>query len=319
VDLRDFAVYRFLSPGGEARFWAGRRVIDPTVPAREIAKQVGLSESGVRSRLRGLARHGYLHGTSVIVNPSLFGVRVFVAELPLKDVRQVEQLFRDLALVDGVLFARDTLDEGDRQLRVHFVAEDTATAARRATLLRRLSPTGQLRGPQPYWIPSCERGLTPLDWRLLHALWANPDSTITRTASALGISLKTAARRYHELIESRACWWTHGPDSEEFPLALLWIEVRDPAHRGPLRERIAREASAWMPVAADGLGFEPGSPPAWIAGLVPADAPTVLEKLVKKCVAFPGVVNVRRTFPLGSATYPSWLAGRMVSSRRSAA
>jgi DNA-binding Lrp family transcriptional regulator len=286
-------------------------MIDPTIPAREIARHVGISENGVRARLQGLAQQGFLRGTMVVLNPSLFGVRDFVAELPVREVREAERVFRDLALVEGVIFARDTLDEGDRHIRVHFVAEDDAAAAQRAALLRRLSPTNQLRGPQPYWLPSCERELSPLDWRVLRAVWSHPDATITETAHALRISPKTAARRYHQLIESRACWWTHGPYSEEFPLALLEVEVEDPSYREPVVERILREATAWMPVAADGLGLEPGSASTVIAGLVPADAPTVLEKLVRKCVGLPGVVNVRRTFPLGSAIYTAWFSDRI--------
>ncbi len=311
MDLLDFAIYRFLSPHGEARFWAGRRLIDPTMPAGEIAQHVGISENGVRARLRSLAEQGFLRGMTVIPNPSLFGVSVYVAELPVKDVREVDRLFRDLALIDGVIFARDTLDEGDRQLRVHFVAANDPAASRRASLLRRLSPSNQLRGPTLYWIPPCDRELTPLDWRVLHAFWSHPDAKINEIARSLRISPKTAAQRYHRLIDSRACWWTHGADSEEFPLALLLVEVQDAAHRDVVAEKIKKEASAWMPVAGDGLGVEPGSPLTWIAGLVPADAPVGLEKLVRKCVGFSGVLRVRRTFPLGSATYGGWFAERI--------
>lgn len=317
MDLLDFAVYRYLSPRGEARFWAGRRLIDPTIKAREIATHVGISENGVRERLRGLARQGYLRGTEVIPNPTLFGTRLFVADLPLERVTEVEPIFRDLALVDGVVFARDTLDEEDRQISVHFVAETEEIAARRATLLRRLSPSNLLRGPHPYWIPSCERSLSPLDWKLLRAVWSHPEATITETARRLHLSLKTAARRYHELIESRACWWTHGPKSEEFPLALLQLELRNPTDRDGVFGRILRAAAAWMPVANDGLGLAPGSSPTLIAGLVPADAPTLLEKFLKKCVEMPGVVNVRRTFPLGSAAYPQWFSERIADRVRS--
>jgi DNA-binding Lrp family transcriptional regulator len=304
VDLLDFAIYRYLSPRGEARFWAGRRLIDPTIPAQEIAQKVGISENGVRARLRGLAKKGYLRHTMVLLNPSLFGAQVFVAELPVRKVSEVDKIFRDLALVEGVIFARDTLDERDRQIRVHFVSEDETTALRRATLLRRLSPTDQLRGPLPYWIPPCERELSPLDWRVLQAVWTHP-------ARALRMSLKTTSKKHHQLVESHACWWTHGSDSEEFPLALLQVEVGDPGDWSDVAERVQREATAWMPVASDGLGFEPETVQTVVAGLVPADVPTGLEKLVRKCVALPGVINVRRTFPLGSANYSAWFADRL--------
>ncbi len=315
MDVLDFAIYRFLSPDGEARFWAGRRLIDPTIPAREIAQRVGLSETGVRARLRGLAERGFLRGTSVIVNPSLFGARVFVAELPVRKVEEVEPVFRDLELVDGVIFARDTLDEGERQIRVHFVAETPATAFHRASLLRRLLSSNRLRGPQPYWIPPCERELSSLDWRVLRAVWRDPAASLTEIARQLRITPKTAARRHHELVASKACWWTHGPDSEEFPLALLQVEVRRPEDRDRVVGQILERAEAWMPVADDGFGVEPGSTPTVIAGLVPADAPTGLEKLVKKCVNLAGVVAVRRTFPLGSAAYAAWFSDRL-SERR---
>lgn len=311
MDPLDFAIYRYLSPGGEARFWVGRRVIDPTIPARAIAERVGISENGVRARLRGLAQKGFLRGTTVVPNPSLFGVGVYVVEVPVKKTSEVDRVVRDLALVEGVVFARDTLDEGDRQIRVHFVSESDAATARRAALVRRLSPTNHLRGPQPYWLPPCERELTPLDWRVLDAIYRAPDATVSETARAVKVSLKTAARRLHELVAARAFWWTHAPGCEEFPLALVQIEVRDPSDRTPVTERVSKEAPAWMPVASDGLGLAPGAGATQVAALVPADAPTVLERWMKKCLELPVVTGVRRTFALGSATYPGWYSERL--------
>jgi len=306
MDPLDFAIYRFLSPNGEARFWAGRRVIDPTIPAREIAERVGISENGVRARLRGLTEQGILRGKAVTPNPSLFGATTYVAELPIKTVGDAERVFRDLALVEGVVFARDTLDEGERHVGVYFVSEGDSTTARRAALIRRLSPTGQLRAPEPYAIPTCSQEASPLDWRLLQALGRTPDATIAEVARTVRISLKTAARRYHQLIESRACWWTHGPQAEEFPLALVRMDLHDPSLRESVVGSALQAAPAWMPVASDGLGLEPTVAAGVAAGLVPADAPTVLERLVKKLADLPGVESVRRTFALGSMTYPTW-------------
>ena len=311
MDPLDFAIYRTLSPGGEARFWAGRRLIDPTIPARAIAEQVGISENGVRARLRGLAERGYLRGRAVTPNPSLFGVQVLVTGLPVKAAREVEQIYRDLALVEGVVFARDTLDESERVVRVHFVSESDATTRRRSALLRRLAPSGELETPQRYWIPGCERELSALDWRVLQAVCRAPDASIAETAQASRISLKTAGRRLHELIDSKACWWTHGPDAEEFPLALIQVTVQDAAFRGLVAGSILEKATAWMPVAADGFGLEPGKSATEIAGLVPADAPTVLERTVKWMGDLPGVTSVRRTFALGSRSYPGWFVDRV--------
>ncbi|MFZ0831056.1 MAG: winged helix-turn-helix transcriptional regulator [Thermoplasmata archaeon] len=316
MDPLDFAIYRYLSPGGEARFWAGRRVIDPTIPAREIADHVGISENGVRARVRSLTERGFLGPKAVTPNPSLFGVRVFVAEVPVKQTGEVERVLRDLALVEGVIFARDVMDEEERKIRVHFVSDTDSTTTRRAALLRRLSPTGELHAPQPYWTPPCDHELSPLDWRVLHAIWLHPDASIAEIAHSVGISLKTTARRYHQLIESHACWWTPGPTLEEFPLALVWLDLQGPEDREPVAGRIPREAPVWMPVASDGLGLDPTVPSNVIAGLVPADAPAILEKVLRKFAGLPGVTKVRRTFALGSMAYPAWFSEQIASRLR---
>ena len=288
-------------------------MIDPTIPAREIAERVGLSENGVRARLAGLAARGFLRGTAVTPNPSLFGARLFVAELPVATAVEAERLFRDLALADGVVFARDTLDETDRKVQVYFVSESDSTTGRRVALLRRLAPGERLRGPQPYWIPACEQELSPLDWRTLQAICLCPDGTIAEVARATHLSSKTAARRYRGLLGARACWWTHGADSEEFPLALVRAEVDDSAHRNAVAREVRKETASWMPVASDGLGVGPESAATVVAGLVPADAPTTLERWVKRVAALPGVVSVRRTFALGSRSYPTWFADQVAA------
>ncbi|HLN51080.1 MAG TPA: winged helix-turn-helix transcriptional regulator [Thermoplasmata archaeon] len=311
MDPLDFAIYRALSPGGEARFWAGRRLIDPGIPARAIAEQVGISENGVRARLKSLDRQGFLRGRAVTPNPSLFGVRVFVAEIPVKDPGEVERLYRDLALVEGVIFARDTLDEGDRALHVHFVSESDSTTRRRVSLLRRLAAPSQAGAPQLYRIPECDREPSPLDWRILQAVCRAPGATIAETAGTVKISLKTAARRLHELVDSKACWWTPGPDAEEFPLALIQITVSERSQRDAIAGKVHEAAPIWMPVASDGLGVDPETSATVISGLVPADAPTLLERTVSKLADYPGVVRVRRTFALGSRSYPGWFTDRL--------
>ena len=311
MDSLDFAIYRYLSPEGDARFWAGRRVVDPRVTAREIAARVGISENGVRARLRSLTKQGFLRGTAVAPNPSLFGVRTLVAKVPVKAPGDVKRVFHDLALVEGVVFARDTIDEEDRTVQAYFVSDGPRTTARRTALLRRLSPTAEVSEPVPYWIPECERPLSPLDWRILHAVRLRPDSTLAEIATAQHIGLKTLARRYHQLIDSRACWWTLGPDSEEFPLALVAVELSSPTLREAVNDGILKAGPGWIPVSSDGLGLEPSSALTVVAGLLPIEAPAILERAVGKIGELPGVVRVRRTFALGSRTYPDWFTERI--------
>lgn len=311
MDSLDFAIYRFLAPAGEARFWAGRRIIDPTITPREISERVGISESGVRTRLGHLAERGFLRDKAVIPNPSLFGMQVFVTDLLVHQSGEVDRLLHDLSLVEGVVFTRDLMDEEERKIQVHFVSESESTAARHAALMGRLSPTGEPALASPYYIPPCGRELSPLGWRALAGVWQRPDTTIAELSKTVGVTLKTAARSYHQLLESRACWWTHGPSSEEFPLALVSVDLRTPGDREAVAGWVVQEIRNWIPVADDGLGFEPAESTTVLAGLVPADAPTVLERFLRKLAGVDGVAKIRRTFPLGSATYTSWFGERI--------
>lgn len=306
MDQFDYAIYRYLSPDGLIRFWGARRSIDPRVSVREIAEKVGLSEAGTRARLRSLKEKGILHGNETWLNPSLFGASLVVAEVPVNEASEARQLLQELSLVDGVTFARDILDEQDRKVRVHFVSDNASATARRTSLLRRLSPTGTLRGPTPYWIPPCSRNLTPLDWRMLKAFRSRPDSTLARFAKEVGVSLKTTASRFHALLDSYACWWTPDGQSEEMPLALLSISLREAGDRLGVAREVARQNPSWMPVAPDGYGVPPGTPSAPLVGLVPVEGPAGVERTVRRTLDIEGVVDLRRTFALGSAGYAQW-------------
>ncbi len=315
LDALDYAIYRHLSPDGLVRFWGGRRLVDPRVSAREIADKVGLSEAGVRSRLRSLKQRGYLRSTEMWLNPSLFDVSIVVAEVPIKDPGEAKRLCDELALIEGVTFARDILDEEDRKVRVYYISDTPAATARRTALLRRLAPSAQIRGPTPYWIPPCSRLPSPLDWRLLGAFRRRPDSTLARFASDVRVSLKTTASRFHQLLDSGTCWWTISHDSEEMPLALLSLRLDAQVDPPNVGQSAAREIPGWIPLAPDGMGIAPSEGAPWVAGLVPVDSPVTVEHLVRRALTVDGVRSVRRTFALGSTTYPQWfderIAGRL--------
>ncbi|HYB78798.1 MAG TPA: winged helix-turn-helix transcriptional regulator [Thermoplasmata archaeon] len=311
MDALDYAIYRYLSSDGLIRFWGARRLVDPLVSARGIADKVGLSEAGVRVRLKGLEQQGYVRGRETGVNPSLFGVSLVVAEVPVQEPHDAERMLRELALVDGVTFARDVLDEKDRAIRVYYVSDTPTATARRTALLRKLAPTPEVRGPAPYWIPACERELTRLDWRLLAAFRAHPQATRSELAHTTGISLKTAAARFRRLLESKACWSTLSSASEELPLALFSVTVREKGDPLGVARAVAGLLPGWMPVAPDGSGVSPSEAAREVAGLVPSESPAALEHALRRTLTVEGVTNVRRTFALGSATFPQWFDDRL--------
>ena len=311
MDALDYSIYRYLSSDGAIRFWGARRVIDPHVPMREIATRVGLSEAGVRARLRSLMERGFLRGSEVGLNPALFDASLVVSELPIAEPREVRRLFDEIALVEGVTFARDILDEESRKLFVYYVSDNPGATARRTALLRRLSPNARLRGPTPYWLPPCTLDPSRLDWRLLREFREHPDATLSESSKRVGVSPKTEAGRLRRLIGSKACWWTIGSSSEEMPLALLSVTLRPDAPAEVVLPAIQAETPEWMPVAPDGYGQPPSRPEGPVAGLVPSEAPAKLERVVRTILSLDGVENVHRTFALGSRTYPAWFDERL--------
>jgi DNA-binding Lrp family transcriptional regulator len=318
VDTVDFAIYRYLSPDGAARFWGCRRVIDPRVGAREIAARVGVSETAVRSRLRSLRERGYLADSAVWPNPSLFGVDLQVVEIPVAEVGAARALLDDLALVEGVTFARDVLDERDRKVQVYFVGESPAVIARRVGLLRRLAPGSELRGPRRYYVPEAARSLSPLDWRVVEAVRRAPEASLQQLSEALKVSLKTTGARYRSLLDARAVWWTHGAVSSELPLALLTATMEQGVDPDPVAARVSAESSGWIPVASNGRGDEPTVERTEFAGLLLAESPAAVESAAQKLLDLGGVDRVRRTFALGSRIYPGWFDDQVARRVRAA-
>jgi DNA-binding Lrp family transcriptional regulator len=311
MDRQDLAIYRYLSPDGVARFWAGRRVLDPRITPREIGERVGISESAVRVRLQRLTHRGFLRDRTVVPNPALFGRSVFVVDLPVRQSGEVNRILRDLALVDGVVFTRDVMDEEERKIQTFFVAEDLAGAGRLSALLGRLTSGSPQLAPRPYHLPRCDGALSPLDWKVLACVHRVADATFAHIAGSVGISQKTAARVYNRLIDSGACWWTHGPASEEFPLALVLVSLEDASDLDRVLGWIRTEGHPWIPVARDGFGADPESSGKVLPGLAPADLPTVLERFLRGLAGVEGVAGIRRTFPLGSVIYSSWFSDRV--------
>ena len=293
--------------------------MDPLVSVQTIADRVGLSEAGTRARLRSLENRGLLRNTEVQLNPALFGATVIKTNVSIHDPRDSEALFRDLSVLDGVLFARDIMDESERKVGVFLACDSTAATARRMALLQRLAPMGKLGDSTPYWLPPCGYRLTPLDWRLLSGFRHHPDATLARVATEARVSLKTAGRRCKSLLESHAIWWSHGADTEEWGLALVKVVLRRGLEAAEVRPEIAGHFDYWLPVAPGGLGSHPDEEQATVAGLVPSERPAALEHALRATLSINGVAAIHRTFGLGSRSYSHWadeqLASRLHNSR----
>lgn len=315
MDVVDFAIFRSLCvKGGGARFYGARTVMDPRISAREVAESVGISPSAVRTRLARWQSEGLLKGYVVWPNPALLGARMMSVEIPLEGTQPASTIFDELKLVDGVLFARDAIDEDRRVVIVNYVSDTPAATERRVRLMARLSPKQTVTPPVPAWLPPPSATLSPLDWRILRIFRKNPILPLPQAAKEVGVSLKTLAHRYHRLLDSDAAWWTISVSNSMVPAVYLHIAFHDPASAEAAASTLGTKFPGWIPARTGGFGFPPEEQPKHLVAVFPLAAPSGVNDILNVIHTLPGVASMRRRFPGDSVCYPEWFDSRIEQS-----
>jgi len=302
----DASVYRALFPEGEARFWSSRVVVDPRLSASEISRRSGLSRSTVQVRLWKWRRMGFLTGYEVWPNPKLFGAQLAVVDTSLGRNVSVDGMLESLSKVEGVLSARDYLDDHGRSVRIYVVDDGPTGLERRSRLIQHISGSSRRLRAEPYWIPDPPGRLTALDWRIIACSRAYPEDSLLQTSARLGISPRTVTRRRDRLIDSHALWWLLSTENSKLPIADLFVRLRDPSRNREVRQLLDHEIDGWIPCAADGFGQPPGQHSDLIAGLAIVDSPALLDRVSRRVAASAAVVSVRWRIPCGLRSFPEW-------------
>jgi DNA-binding Lrp family transcriptional regulator len=306
LDAQDFAIFRYMFPNGEGRFWGSRSIIDPRITPREIGERVGLSEVAVRGRIAKLRAEGFILGADVWPNPRLFGATQHVLELTARDTSDADRILRSLRRIDGVLSARVMIDEDARHVRVSYVNDNPKGTERRTQSILRLTDHPPFAPPLPEWIPPCNRKMKPLDWRIVMELRNAPEAGLGVHAQRLGLTLKTVSQRFHALLDSNAVFWTVHVDNCLLPVAACFVDLKDPSSRDSVSRAIESRIGRWLPTAPGGLGEPPQPPAPWIAGMFWVPAPAATENLTRELMRIPGVRSVRRRFPSTAVNIPTW-------------
>ena len=303
----DAAIYRALFPRSEARFWGSCSIIDPRITPMELARRTGLARSTVQARLKRWTQIGFFLGYEVWPNPRLFGAGVATVDIPAESPAEVDRLLDELSMVDGVLSARDLLDECGRTVRVHLVDDGAKVLARRVQLIRRIAAVSQDLTPQPYWIPDPAQPLSTLDWRIAACYRSFPDASLSAASSSLGITPRTLSTRRERLIESSALWWLLITRSARFPIAAFFVKTRDGSWRSRVKSRLAEELPGWIPCADDGFGRPPGEDLDMVAGLTLTETPASVDDWARRIASIAGVASVRWRLPRTFRSYREWL------------
>lgn len=306
MDKLDLAIYRALFEDQEARFWGSRSIIDPRISVAEVARRVHLSRTAVQSRLRGWRQTGFLLGYEVWPSPRLFGVRLCTVDIPVGSLGEVDRLFEELALVEGVISARDLMDEDGRTVRAFLIDDSSSSLTRRRRLIRRVAGLAEDPETHPYWIPEAPTTLSTLDWRVLMYYRAFPAATLSQASASLRVTAKTLSVRRDRLLNEHAMWWLMNTRSSRFPVAFFYIQVSDSKASVSVKRALETAPTGWLPCADDGFGLAPRPVHSIVSGLSMVESPASIDDVVREVAQYEGVVSVQWRIPRGFRSYREW-------------
>ena len=314
VDEVDLRIFRWMYPGGVWSWWG----TDPRITTTEIASRVGLERTAVWARIRHWKRDGFWDGFEVHVNPRILGVDQVRVEIPVLGAAQGVDVLDQLEHVDGVLLARVVFGvsvhgrEGEAVVLM-FAAEDATHVNRRMRLLRPLSSTGDLEGPFHDALPPCTYCLTPLDWRILAAVIANPNASPARLARLVGVTLKTFDHHRAILIERHAIFYLPKVDWSKTGFVGLELFCRSVEDVDRVRAELESRYPASIPMdLKGGEGIAPG----WdhstcFAVLAPVQSPNGVHALIRDVSRIPGVRLARSETWGSERLYLDWVRRRV--------
>ena len=314
VDDLDLDILRWMYPRGEWSPWGTGAKIGPT----EIALHVGLDRTAVWARMLRWRREGFWDGFEAHLNFAIFGVGLLHASIHVSDSAEGCDLMDELEQVEGVLAA--SLYSGDSAttrnvegVAVVMVAENPARVARRMRILQRLSPTRNVNGPFGMQGPPCSRVLTPLDWRILAAIVANPNASPSQAARIVGLTLKTFVRHHSALVGDHVVSYAPKVDWSKLGCVTLSFYCRDAGDVDRVHRALEARFPHMIPMRVEGIGdIAPEYDPSRCFGvIVPAHSPHEVLTLVRDLSRLDGVRLVRPELWGPQRQFPRWVNQRI--------
>jgi DNA-binding Lrp family transcriptional regulator len=314
MDDRDLDILRWMYPDGVFSFWG----VDPRITPTEIASHVRLDRTAVWDRLRRWKREGFWNGFEVTLNLAALGMEEVRIEIPVTDSAEGSALMGELEHVDGALWARvcfgDTITQRNVEVVVVvLVGDDPVHLERRLRGLRQLAPTGVIGGPFRDDTPPCTRDLTPLDWRIIAAIVANPNASPSRVARLLGVTRKTLVRHHSALIDNHAVFYIPKVDWTRLGCVVLGLFCDD----SEAVYRVERAVEARFPHAipwpvrrSEGINAGWDNSNCFVE-IVPAHSPGEVQTIVRDLSMIAGVRKVRPEYWGPERRFPGWVNQRI--------
>jgi DNA-binding Lrp family transcriptional regulator len=300
----DWKIYRELYRQADDPLWG----MFPHPPIGEIAEELGVSKVTVWRRLAAMEKSGFLSAMEVLPNPALLGVGLAVYRVDVPDRRARVQFLDELETVDGILSAQ--LDFGRSALLVA-VTDLPASQTRRERLIRRLRGVEQLERIAGCWLPPCPASLPAEAWRFIWAIRQHPRWTLEQLAASLGITRKTASKRYRTLRSQHSILSQYLEDFTKYPGAVIGMLLTLEAGanvRGVLETVRRLYPDALEPPS---LRLPPGELRPRPGFIWEVSSPSNAEHSIASVLAAPGVATVESWLPGITRVYPHWVDARM--------
>lgn len=169
---------------------------DPTASYEALGRQVGLSGTAVKGRLKRMQREGPLAGLVGLPHAAVFD-RESAIHWAIPD-REARHRLDDVLAVDPVVWV-SLLHTSEVAVMTYRQPGDAVPSALKEVLGTELASGGGLAA----WPgDETETILSSLDWRLLQHLVGDPRSSVANLAERTGLSRNTVRKRRDRLFET---------------------------------------------------------------------------------------------------------------------
>ncbi len=277
--------------------------LDALQPAR-IARLTGASVNTVKDRIARMTERGIIAGYHAVPNLQHLGLRgeAYHIRFP-SDAAKDAAMPRILAL-EGLLEFHDFLGRG---ACADFALQDDAQTQATLALLGQSSGDHQPRRFYYREMPPVARALTPLDWRILQALRADPRALPAALAPAVGVSARTVKRHLAQMASEGSVFLVPIVDPSKadglfiFELLVYLRDGSGPRPMAALRAAFHDEhVYAYVPASVELGQFDM---------LLFARTSAEVEVLRRRAEAVEGVLRAEAWLFRAFLGFPKWLDG----------
>lgn len=266
----------------------GSKPRDPSVfKPTYLADQVDRTPDTVKARIEGLEDDGVLLGYQAVPNLAHLDLSAQAHLFSVDDAARKETIVQQVADLPGLLALHDYIGE---ELCAEYAYHDQDEEAR---ILDALMDATRDPEPSPFYdgvMPSVDRELTNLDWRILASLRWEATKPLREVANEVGVTRRTVKRRYDRMAHEGSFVTVPILDPSQAPGLILFelmIHTEDDADRAMANRVLdAYEAKSifhYVPTTQE-LGN--------VNLLMFARTPAQVEELRRRGEGLPGVERV---------------------------